>query len=316
MFGFFEKKSLNPPKSYFLELTNYCNLKCSMCNFHSPIVTGKREKGFMDISLAKKIVEQIGKTRIDSWVALHGAGEPLLHKGLIDILKFSSKYENIRCGFLTNGVLLDEDRTLKVLDTGLSWIGFSIDGIVKEKFEEYRVGSDFDQIIKNVLYFLEWNNKKGRKVNTLVNMTVQDEMKDDVHRFIDFWIDKVDEVAISPCRPVGSRENVLVDKRAKRVPCYMLYEMMVIFWDGKVGLCCEDWFNDGDMGDLKYQDLEEIWKGTRFNRARRLHEKGRFDKIPLCRDCNSWFRDGFTEKDEKKGYIIEKNAWQYVYKRH
>lgn len=318
MFGFFKKKlnTLKPPRSYFVELTNYCNLRCSMCNFHSPIVTGKREKGFMDISLAKNIIDQIGKTGFDSWVALHGAGEPLLHKGLIDILKFASKHENIRCGFLTNAVLLDEEVTHKILDAGISWIGFSVDGIVKEKFEKYRVGSDFERIINNVLYFLELNNKKDGKVKTLVNMTVQDEMKEDVDKFIDFWIDKVDEVAISPCRPVGSRENVLVDEGAKRVSCYMLYEMMVIFWDGKVGLCCEDWFNDEDMGDMRFQGLEEIWNGTRFNRARRLHEKGSFDKIPLCRDCNSWFRGSSEEKDEKRQCMILKNAWQYVYKRH
>lgn len=317
MFGFFKKKSnsLPPPKSYFLELTNHCNLKCSMCNFHSLIAAGKREKGFMDISLAKKIIDQIGKTGVDSWVALHGAGEPLLHKGLIDILKFASKHENIRCGFLTNGVLLEEEVTHKLLDAGISWIGFSIDGIVKEKFEKYRVGSDFDRIMKNVIYFLEVNNKNYRKVKTLVNMTVQDEMKDDVDRFIDFWIDKVDEVAISPCRPVGSRENVLVDEEANRIPCYMLYEMMVIFWDGSVGLCCEDWFNDGDMGDVRFQSIEEIWIGARFRRARRVHEKGSFDKIPLCKDCNSWFRGASIERDEKRGCIIEKNAWQYVYKK-
>lgn len=317
MFRFFRKKSeaLKPPKSYFIEMTNHCNLRCSMCNFHSPVVTGRREKGFMDTALAMNLIEQIGNLREDSWVALHGAGEPLLHKGIIDILKFACRYENISCGFLTNGVLLAEDMTQKILDSGISWIGFSLDGIDKEKFEKYRIGSDFDQIMKNVLYFLELKEKTGRSVKTLVNMTVQDEMKDDVDKFIDFWIDKVDEVAISPCRPVGLRENILVDKEAKRLPCYMLYEIMVIYWDGEVGLCCEDWFNSGSMGNVKKSRIIDIWQGKRFDDMRRLHEKGLYHRIRLCSDCNSWFRSGSSEIDKKRKCVIQKNAWQYVYKR-
>lgn len=287
-----------------------------MCNFHSPVVMERRKKGVMDTSLAMNLIEQIGNSGNDAWVALHGAGEPLLHKGLIDILKLARRYGNISCGFLTNGVLLTEDMAQKLLDAGISWIGFSLDGIDKEKFEKYRVGSDFEQIMKNVLYFLETRERLGLTVETMVNMTVQEEMRQDVDKFIDFWLDRVDEVAISPSRPVGSRINILVDPSQRRQPCYMLYEMMVIYWDGRVGLCCEDWFNDGDMGDVKSDSIEKIWNGPRFKKAREYHEKGSFDKIPLCRDCNSWFRGDSVERDEKRGCLIQRNAWQYVYKRY
>jgi len=310
-----KKERVFLPKSYFIELTNYCNLRCSMCNFHSPSIKAERSKGFMDIHLALNLLEQIGGFRGDAWVALHGAGEPLLHKGIFDVISFASKYKNIKCGFLTNAALLTKDTTIDLLDSGISWIGFSLDGIVKEKFEKYRIGSNFEQIMDNVMFFLDLNKKNGKKVNTLINMTVQEEMKGDVEDFIDFWIDKVDEVAISPCRPVGSRENILVDSSAWRQPCYMLYEMMVIYWDGEVGLCCEDWFNSGNMGNVRENSIIDVWHGRRFKKARQVHEKGDFHKIQLCRDCNSWFRTDYQEKDEEKGLIIQKNAWQYVYKR-
>ena len=45
-----KEKILNPPKSYFIELTNHCNLTCTMCNFHSPVertdTQGKRFYGY------------------------------------------------------------------------------------------------------------------------------------------------------------------------------------------------------------------------------------------------------------------------------
>lgn len=310
-----EGNPLKPPKSYFIEITNHCNLRCSMCNFHSPVVPGKRRKGFMDKDLAKEILKEIAGFGENAWVALHGAGEPLLHKGLIEIIEFAQGFENISCGFLTNGVILDKDKTERLISAGISWIGFSLDGIVKEKFEKYRVGSNYEEIMKNVLYFLERNSITGKKVHTLVNMTVQEEMKEDVEAFIDYWLDRVDEVAISPCRPIGSRHNILVDSSKPRQPCYMLYEMMVIFWDGEVGLCCEDWFNFGKMGNVNHERMIDIWNGKGFKDARLRHERGLFNEIDLCKDCNSWFRKTIEEKDEKRKCLVQRNAWQYVYRR-
>lgn len=310
-----EGNPLKPPKSYFIEITNHCNLRCSMCNFHSPVVPEKRRKGFMDKDLGKEILKEIAGFGEDAWVALHGAGEPLLHKGLIEIIEFAQGFENISCGFLTNGVILDKDKTERLISAGISWIGFSLDGIVKGKFEKYRVGSNYEEIMKNVLYFLERNSITGKKVHTLVNMTVQEEMKEDVEAFIDYWLDRVDEVAISPCRPIGSRHNILVDSSKARQPCYMLYEMMVIFWDGEVGLCCEDWFNFGKMGNVNHERMIDIWNGKGFKDARLRHERGLFNEIDLCKDCNSWFRKAIEEKDEKRGCLVQRNAWQYVYRR-
>jgi MoaA/NifB/PqqE/SkfB family radical SAM enzyme len=311
--------SLGPPGSFFIELTNHCNLRCSMCNFHScQIPDGrKRPRGFMDVRLARSIVRQVGSLGTSAWVALHGAGEPLLHRGLIEIVQYASSFDSINCGFLTNGMLLDEFVSRVLLDSGLSWIGFSIDGMDKEKFEKYRVGATFDRIINNVLNFLRLSKKKGRGIKTKVNMTVQEEMEADVDSFIDFWIDKVDEVLISPYRPVGRRDNALVDRDVRRVPCYMLTDMMVLYWNGKIGLCCEDWFNDGNMGDASSTDLVKIWNGRRFRQARKLHENGLFHRIPLCTDCNSWHVPaGEDFFDEKKGCSVRKTAWQHIYRKH
>jgi radical SAM protein with 4Fe4S-binding SPASM domain len=141
-------------------------------------------------------------------------------------------------------------------------------------------------------------------------------MKDDIDKFIDFWIEKTDEVMISPCRPVGSRENVFVDRSVKRIPCYMLYEMMVVYWDGQVGLCCEDWFNSGNMGDLNRQAIIDVWNGRKFNKARSAHEHEHFHKMPLCKDCNTWFKGVIEDSlDEKRLWHVQKNVWQHIYRK-
>ncbi|MGC2063516.1 MAG: SPASM domain-containing protein, partial [Thermodesulfovibrionales bacterium] len=204
----------------------------------------------------------------------------------------------------------------KILDTGLSWVGFSIDGINRDTFNKYRCGADYDLVVGNVITFIEQIRKSGHKVKTLVNMTVQDEMKPDVPDFVRFWIDKVDEVLISPFRPIGSRDNTLAREfpQTERTPCYMLRTMMVIYWNGEVGLCCEDWFNDGKMGNANASSLREIWNGEKYSWNRSLDASGRSAEIPLCKDCNSWFNtQPLNSYDSVLQCEVRKTAWQYTF---
>lgn len=306
------------PRSYILELTNYCNLRCSMCNFHSPEVSKRREKGFMPFSVAANLIERISAADQDRpWVALHGAGESLLHKDFLKILAKASLFSNLDAGFLTNAVLLDDEISMKILDTSISWIGFSIDGINREKFNKYRCGAEYERVINNALRFIERARQMNKQIKIIVNMTMQDEMKNDVQDFVNFWIKYVDEVCVSPVRPIGSRDNILARESiaVPRQPCYMLYEMMVILWNGDVALCCEDWFNENRLGNIVDNDFEAIWNGRGFRDIRLLHEAGKFGSIELCKTCNSWHRpapDIF--ENETLGYTVTKNAWQYVYK--
>jgi uncharacterized Fe-S cluster-containing radical SAM superfamily protein len=311
-----QERQTPPPRTFFLELTNHCNLRCSMCNFHSPSLERRREKGFMDPELSLRIIEEIcAMEGPRPWIALHGAGEPLLHRNLVDIL-LKTSHREIDIGFLTNAVLLNEEMSKKILDAGISWIGFSIDGIVKEKFEKYRRGADYDAVLRNTLTFLDLAKKRRPELRTMVNMTIQDEMKDDVPKFVEFWLPTVSEVCVSPCRPVGLRDNQLARDFGlnERIPCYMLFTMMVIYWDGNVGLCCEDWFNDGRMGNVTQENVEGVWNGRNFSRCRSLHREGTYSELPLCSDCNSWFNSTPLESfDANLGCHVVKTAWQYKY---
>jgi radical SAM protein with 4Fe4S-binding SPASM domain len=308
---------LDPPESYVIELTNHCNIRCRMCNFHSPIVSQRRPKGFMELSLVERLLREIsGAGRERPWVALHGAGESLLHKDFVTILRKASLLPNLNFGFLTNTMLLNAGMTEKILDTALSWIGFSIDGNDREKFEKYRCGADFEAVMKNAVGFIARARKSRPDIRIMVNMTMQDEMKNDVPEFVKFWIDKADEVSISPFRPVGSRDNELARTlpAVSRTPCHFLSTMMVVYWNGDVGLCCEDWFNDGKMGNLKSEGIEEVWNGRRFAGCRALHEQGRFDEVPLCRDCNSWHKpDPVVSFDNTLNCSFRKSVWQSLY---
>ncbi len=252
-----------------------------------------------------------------TWISLHGAGEPLLHPRMSRILENLPLAEHLDLGFLTNGMLLDDTRAGAVLESPLSWIGFSIDGIDREKFNRYRCGSEYDTVVSNALRFIDRARKSRPEMRIVVNMTVQEEMKDDVPAFVRFWLPLVDNVSISPCRPISTRINPLVDElpRMERAPCYMLFSLMTICWDGSAALCCEDWFNEGRMGNVLTSGVRDIWEGERFASCRDIHRNGEFSKIRLCKDCNSWYNAAPQESfDPELRCLVSKTAWQTTYR--
>lgn len=288
-----------------------------MCNFHGPAVVPRREKGFMSPELAVELVRQIASSATEkTWLALHGAGEPLLYPHLGAVLKETARSPLLDAGFLTNAVLLDREALRGLIDIPFSWIGFSIDGTRPDLFERYRCGARYDRVVENALHAVERLRCQRPDVKITVNMTLQKEMKDDVPDFVRFWLGRADHVSISPCKPPGSRHNPLVEELPPkaRIPCYMVRDMFIVYWDGTVGLCCEDWFGDEPMGNVTGESIAAVWNGAGFARVRRLHDEGRYSELPLCADCDSWYNAlPEVSYDETLSCSVIKTAWQTTY---
>ena len=75
--------------------------------------------------------------------------------------------------------------------------------------------------------------------------------------------------------------------------------MMVIAWNGDVGLCCEDNFIEQKMGNVLDSNLREIWYGKRFRKVREFHHCGSYHRVPLCKDCDVWSADTIEFTNQK-----------------
>jgi MoaA/NifB/PqqE/SkfB family radical SAM enzyme len=295
------------PKTVIIETTNACNLRCKMCHVWGEGVTKKREVGFIAEDLWKKALDELSHWDEYVNIALHGAGEPILHKDFLKILSYAASKKNLAVGFLSNGTLWSKELTKAILDTDISWIGFSIDGADTVKYKKYR-GADLKKVESVVEYLISL--RKNNKPRVFLNMVALPDL--DPEKYLNRWIDKVDEVKISRYRPVGHRD--FLTENLKRIPCYLLNEMLVITWNGKAVLCCEDIWADIIVGQFPEHSLREIWHSSKFNRIRKLHAKGKFNDIPLCATCDSW-SNLFTreESDESRNLRITKTAAQTCY---
>jgi tungsten cofactor oxidoreducase radical SAM maturase len=133
----------DPLKKIYIEITSGCNLSCKMCyrNFWSDPV------GNMEKRIFYKVLEDANEFDELSDIHFGGIGEPLFHPNFNDFLKsIPSKY-NIEIS--TNGTLLNEIYSRKIVEKGVKMVIFSIDSPQEQGFMDIR-GIKSNIIYRNI----------------------------------------------------------------------------------------------------------------------------------------------------------------------
>lgn len=98
-----------------------------------------------------------------------GGGEPLLQPRLMEWIT-DARAAGCETGFLTNGLLLSKEKATLLLDAGLDWICFSVDGADADIYESIRIGSDFARVTKNIAGFC--GARTGSNPKTMINFVI------------------------------------------------------------------------------------------------------------------------------------------------
>ncbi len=100
-----------------IEISNICNLHCTFC----PEVV--REKKMMSVELFRRIIEQVAP--LTELVCFHLMGEPLVHPKLAEFITICEQSAT-KIFFVSNGVLLREDKMDLLLRPALQQVNFSL----------------------------------------------------------------------------------------------------------------------------------------------------------------------------------------------
>jgi radical SAM protein with 4Fe4S-binding SPASM domain len=176
-----EKRNF-PLEQVFLPLTQRCNLQCPMCMRHVP-----EKWNATDVS--PEILQYVldASPFIHSMV-LGGIGETLLYENLVEVVsEFKRRMtEDSQVGFNTNGTLMTEQTALRLIDAGVSWITFSVDGASKSVYERIRPGANFEMVIKNISHTVKCRNSSGRmKLLLQANYVMQEENVNEIPAFVE-----------------------------------------------------------------------------------------------------------------------------------
>ena len=270
---FYMIKSPHCPKitSIQFEVTNSCNLKCKMC----PVNNGmKREKGFMDFNLFKKVLDENPKVEFGlffNW------GEPMLHPKIIDMLEYA-KNRSINTFITTNLTTLDTQEKMKeFLKCNLSRITISLDGF-EDSYTKIR-GYDYNIIEKRLKQLIKLRNELKLKTKIDVNMVIMPETEKHVPKFFKQWKYVVDRIQIQP--------SISFTPRKRKSRCKEFWRgNVIVLWDGKVVSCCVDYEGEMVLGDANKDKLSKIWNSSSAKKYRQMHNKKIFPKV--CQNCNEY----------------------------
>src|SRR5439155_9533664 len=65
-------------------------------------------------------------------------------------------------------------------------------------------------------------------------------------------------------------------------PCPFPWYSLTVLWNGRVCPCPQDFMGVIDVGDLKYQSVEDVWNGPKLRTLRRMLKQRSFPKEWPC----------------------------------
>jgi len=234
-------------------------------------------------------------------LCLYGAGEPLLHPELKDILKEAIKIPHLRVGFMTNAMLLKKEVAQFLVDLPIAWLAFSVDGVNPNINDAIRRGAKLKIVEKNIEQLIYYKTKKNSSFPELTfNMVAYPSISpEDEKNFVSRWAPYATQIMVSRFRPIPSK-RLLTEEEKNKIkdhPCPLPFRQLVVAWDGRVGLCCEDIFIEIQIGDSRQEPLINIFNNRVIKKIRNWHQKGQKTKIPLCRECDVWAAEDLLREE-------------------
>lgn len=92
-----------------------------------------------------------------------------------------------------------------------------------------------------------------------------------------------------------SQVNDFIDRAGKifgnktiyHEPCLRQAKQLAINWEGKVLLCCCDYYGEHMFGNVNTQSLKEIWNSKKFKKVRNWLNRGQREKVNICKYCTA-----------------------------
>ena len=249
---FCESKEKPQPLNILIETINRCNSTCSFCaanrnNENRPFCRMEKE-------LFYRIVSQIADWDYSGYISLFVNNEPFMDTRIIEFHKYiRERLPKAKIKVFTNGLLLN-----------------------CEKFKEIAPYTDL---------FIINNYCDNRKMHPNI-AELYDYLKRNpsIHENIDVQI-KIRFIGEVLTNRAGTAPNKKESTSVIKEPCLFPYTDMVIYPDGKVGICCCDVKEVTNLGNANEETIQQIWKGKKYENLRLKLKEGRQGN-KFCEHCD------------------------------
>ncbi|CAD5990010.1 S-adenosyl-L-methionine-dependent 2-deoxy-scyllo-inosamine dehydrogenase [Planktothrix tepida] len=213
-----------------------------------PNSKNQRKNGFIDEEIFYKIIDQMAEIKFVGRVTFNQYNEPLLDNRLPKFIRYvRQKLSSSYIYLNTNGDFINIELWTLLRKEGLDYVNIS------------QYDGKINQNIKKVLESLDNEEKKHFGVH------------------------------IFDTSKINNRAGLVntTSKLPLKKFCFRPFSQLCVTYEGKVVLCCNDYFGQIEIGDVKTTPIKEIWENEIFVRYRKELKKGNRADLELCKTCDA-----------------------------
>ena len=286
------------PTKLTIEPTNVCNLRCPAC--FTGVGSVGRVRSLMSLDLYRQLLRELGDYLFE--LELCNWGEPLLHEDL-PIMIAEATQRGISTLLSTNfSIPFDAARAERLVASGLTVMGVSIDGATQESYATYRVRGQLERVLANCRLMQEAKQRLGATLphiywcfHVFPHNTEDIEAAAAMAR--ELGMDIVVEKGWVVGEEWGRDSPYQYFKNPDPGRCDFLWQRAVVNNDGGVAPCCGSFYREDDMGAFDQsatsgRAFRAVWNGPRFRAARRFYTRRparetatAAEREHICYDC-------------------------------
>ncbi|MEM3324845.1 MAG: radical SAM protein [Thermoplasmata archaeon] len=208
----------------FWNLTIKCNLSCIHCYANANFSKSPGELEKHEIFSTIDDLKGMGLP-----VVILSGGEPMLHENIYEISKYLDQ-SNIRVTLSSNGTVIDEKSAFKLAESGVKYVGISLDGY-GEKNDYFRgVKGAFEKAVSGLKYVKDAGMLSG------IRFTVTKYNIDDLPKVFELGKEiGIDRFCLYHLVPAGrsTRDQDIDNKKRREVIDYLINKTIEIH-DNKI----------------------------------------------------------------------------------
>ena len=279
------------PLKLSVDIHSYCNGRCTICPY--PKYARRQSQGYMDWSLYERIVQEAGEIgRENNFRPLMSycyMGEPFL---MDDLSRYTwlAEQAGIDLSLNTNAAAMTEEKVDALLASGFAGkIHISFHGITPEVYQRI-MGLDYAVALRHIHYLLERYPHEKICVRGVDDRWPEGEKQ----RWYDYWRSyEVELEYLCPISRCGSVGRLLPRKlrNPEKIRLYgcryhhPLVEMVILF-DGRAVMCCQDMGREVIWGDVNRDGILGVWNAKiRQEVVEKLYSGEPGGKDFLCSRC-------------------------------
>lgn len=255
-----------------IESASTCNMDCPMCYRR-----GLKDTGQMDFALFQSIVDECAREGVFS-VRLSWRGETLTHPLIREMIQYAcERIPNV--SFLTNAFYIDESMARSFIESGVSYIAVSFDGI-EDVYEKIRFPAKFKENHDRLAQLLAMRDAAGTASPQVRVCTIWPAIKDDPEAYTRMMKPVSDYIVCNPYINFTGPMEIKPD-----FICQYPWERLVVSYNGDTQ-CCTGWnASDIILGNAGDVALKQMWLSPQLSKLRDIHASGKRLDVGSCAEC-------------------------------